>query len=100
VTALRTRIEGLDWDGLRESIDSRGYGLTRPVLGAKECDALIALFDDDSRYRSVIDMRRHRFGSGVYKYFDRPSRSRVRHVVSRIRSGTRHTLGIILHDAE
>lgn len=38
---------------------------------AGEATELIGLFEDGS-FRSVIDMRRHRYGSGVYKYFDYP----------------------------
>ena len=30
------------------------------------------LFGEEDRFRSVIDMRRLRFGSGVYRYFDTP----------------------------
>ena len=31
-----------------------------------------SLFSEKDRFRSVIDMRQVRFGSGVYKYFDNP----------------------------
>jgi hypothetical protein len=30
------------------------------------------MFDDDGLFRSRIDMARHRFGAGVYKYFAEP----------------------------
>jgi uncharacterized protein len=69
---LSRRIENLDWKRLRGSLDERGYAVTPRVLRAGECNDLIDLFDEDPRYRSIIDMRRHRFGSGVYKYFDNP----------------------------
>lgn len=72
MSELSDRIAGLDWAELRREIDEHGYALTPKLLQAGECDDLVALFDEDERYRSVIDMRRHRFGSGVYKYFDRP----------------------------
>ena len=75
---LNERIEKLDWEDLRESLDGRGYAVTPKVLQAGECNDLIGLFDDDGRYRSVIDMRRHRFGSGVYKYVDNPLPAAVR----------------------
>lgn len=75
---LTERIENLNWEDLRESIDERGYAVTPEVLRAGECNDLIGLFDDDARYRSMIDMRRHRFGSGVYKYFDNPLPAPVR----------------------
>ena len=68
---LRDRVEALDWDGLRSDLDERGYAVAPKLLKAGESNDLIDLFDDGG-FRSVIDMRRHRFGSGVYKYFDYP----------------------------
>jgi uncharacterized protein len=68
---LGDRIEALDWDRLRAELDERGHAVAPRVLRAGEARELIGLFDD-GRFRSVIDMRRHRFGSGVYKYFDYP----------------------------
>jgi uncharacterized protein len=68
---LRDRIEALDWDRLRAELDERGYAVAPKVLRAAEANELKGLFEDGS-FRSVIDMRRHRFGSGVYKYFDYP----------------------------
>ena len=72
MSELSERIGRLDWEALRESLDERGYAVTQQVLTARTCDDLIGLFDDDQRYRSIIDMQRYRFGSGVYKYFDHP----------------------------
>ena len=72
MSLLSDRIEDLDWEALRRALDERGYAVTPSILGAGECRELVALFDDDDRHRSVIDMHRYRFGSGVYKYFDNP----------------------------
>jgi hypothetical protein len=62
---------------IREQLDGRGYALTDTVLSAAECRRLIAGFDDDELYRSTIDMQRHRFGSGTYRYFAYPLPSLV-----------------------
>jgi hypothetical protein len=72
MTDIATRIEGLDWDELAARLDTDGFAQTPPVLAAADCKALAAQFDDDARFRSTIDMRRHRFGEGQYKYFDAP----------------------------
>jgi uncharacterized protein len=74
MTELADRIEDLDWEELRSGLDERGWAVTPKLLSASECKELAGLYDDDGngRFRSVIDMRRHRFGSGVYKYFDTP----------------------------
>ncbi len=41
------------------------------MLSPSECGELGGLYDD-GRFRSTIDMARHRFGKGQYRYFDRP----------------------------
>lgn len=41
------------------------------VLDWKQCRALAALYDEDGRFRSTVDMARHRFGDGQYRYFRR-----------------------------
>ena len=68
---LTDRIDALDWAALTASLDERGFAVTPPVLSADECRELAALFDGDG-FRSTIDMARHRFGDGRYRYFDHP----------------------------
>jgi uncharacterized protein len=69
---LADRIDKLDWTQLRRTLDDDGYVVTPKILTAADCRGLIALFDDDQHFRATIDMRRHGFGSGVYKYFSNP----------------------------
>jgi uncharacterized protein len=68
---MTTRIADLDWGELRRDLDERGFAVTAPLLDASECDELAGLFDD-GKFRSTIDMARHRFGDGRYRYFDHP----------------------------
>jgi uncharacterized protein len=70
-TSLPNRVADLDWNELRAQLDERGFAVTAPVLAGKECRALADLFDG-GRFRSTIDMARHRFGDGRYRYFDHP----------------------------
>jgi uncharacterized protein len=64
-------VDALDWAALRAQLDDRGYAITPPILDETECDELAALFDN-GQFRSTIDMARHRFGDGRYRYFDHP----------------------------
>ena len=70
-------IDTLDWHDLRAQLDRQGFALTPQLLGDAECDALARLFDD-GRFRSTIDMARHRFGDGRYRYFDHPLPETIR----------------------
>lgn len=69
--SLRSRVDGLDWDELSAQLDRRGFALTAPLLGGDECEELAGLFDD-GRFRATVEMARHRFGDGRYRYFDQP----------------------------
>lgn len=65
------RIGRLDRDGLQGRLDTEGFAVTEPVLTAGESVDLADLFDSD-RFRSTIEMARHRFGDGRYRYFAHP----------------------------
>jgi uncharacterized protein len=69
--ALADRVDALPWAALRADLDAHGFAVTAPLVTADECTALAALFDE-GRFRSTIDMARHRFGDGRYRYFDHP----------------------------
>jgi len=71
-STIARRAGELDWARIRRDLDERGYAKTPRVLSKDECGALKGLFGEEDRFRSVIDMRRLRFGSGVYRYFDTP----------------------------
>ncbi|HEY6388044.1 MAG TPA: 2OG-Fe(II) oxygenase [Candidatus Acidoferrum sp.] len=70
--AIPPILNALDWAAVEESLSARGYAVTSPLLAAKECAELIALYGDEKRFRSHILMERYRFGIGDYKYFDNP----------------------------
>ena len=66
------RLARLDWAALEAAIEARGFARTAAVLGPAECTCLSALYDEDARFRTRIDMARHGFGRGAYSYFDYP----------------------------
>ncbi|MFD5074867.1 2OG-Fe(II) oxygenase [Streptomyces sp. NPDC058371] len=59
----------VDWAAVTAELDEHGHALTGRVLTADQCHALAALYDEDDRFRTTVDMGRHRFGSGQYRYF-------------------------------
>jgi hypothetical protein len=69
--SIADRIAALDWPGLQARLDEDGFAQTPPILTASERAELAGSFDD-GRFRSTIEMRRHRFGEGTYRYFDHP----------------------------
>jgi hypothetical protein len=70
-STLTDRVDALDWGAARDQLDARGFAVTAPLLDDAERAGLADLFDG-GRFRSTIDMARHRFGDGRYRYFDHP----------------------------
>jgi uncharacterized protein len=65
-------LAALDWAALGATVERDGFAVTPPVLAPADCRALAALFDDDARFRQTVEMARHRFGEGRYRYFAEP----------------------------
>jgi hypothetical protein len=72
MATMRDRLNRLDWSRIEASLWGRGYAKTPPLLTPEECRSLIDLYKEDARFRSRIEMARHRFGEGEYKYFTYP----------------------------
>lgn len=71
-SGLARRVAAADWPALTGELNELGCALTPRLLAPADCRALIACYDEDRRFRSTIDMGRHRFGSGQYRYFADP----------------------------
>jgi uncharacterized protein len=72
------RVDAADWAALADEVDAFGCAVTPPLLTARECGQIASLYEDAGRFRSTVDMARHRFGSGEYRYFGHPLPGLVR----------------------
>lgn len=70
--ALAQRLRAYDWARIAAELDAWGCARLDGLLAPAECDALVALYDDDARFRSRVVMARHGYGSGEYRYFRYP----------------------------
>jgi uncharacterized protein len=64
--------DGTDWETVRADLDRYGCGLTGQLLTTRETARIAGFYPDDARFRATIDMARHRFGEGEYRYFSDP----------------------------
>jgi hypothetical protein len=71
-------VASVDWESVTGELDEYGCALTPRLLTPEQCRDLAALYDQADRFRSTVDMARHRFGSGEYRYFDHPFPEPVR----------------------
>lgn len=67
-----SRVAGADWDAVAASVDDVGCALLPRLLTPAECARIAGLYDEPDHFRATIDMARHRFGQGQYRYFDSP----------------------------
>ncbi|WP_333820008.1 2OG-Fe(II) oxygenase [Ohtaekwangia sp.] len=65
-------INTISWQPLYQSLNEKGYTVIPAVLSPEECQQLKQYYDDDTLFRSTINMQRYRFGKGEYKYFRYP----------------------------
>jgi len=71
-STIAARVGGVDWPAVVRDVDASGCALTPQILSLDECASISGLYDQTERFRATIDMARHRFGSGQYRYFERP----------------------------
>lgn len=64
----RERVEGGDWEAITRDINEYGGALLPQLLTAQEAESFRAMYPQDERFRSTIDMQRYRFGEGQYRY--------------------------------
>ncbi|NKQ28883.1 2OG-Fe(II) oxygenase [Streptomyces galbus] len=66
---IAARVAAQDWAALAAELDAYGSALTGRLLDADACRGISRLFDEPEHFRTTVDMARHRFGSGCYRYF-------------------------------
>ncbi len=66
-----------DWAGVAAHLDAHGWARLDALFSADECGSMVALYEDERRFRSRVQMERHGFGRGEYKYFAYPLPERL-----------------------
>jgi uncharacterized protein len=66
------REDEIDWKRALSHLDERGFAVLPAVLTREICEEIAAIYVDDRRFRSRIEMSRYTFGRGEYKYFNYP----------------------------
>ncbi|ORV99804.1 2OG-Fe(II) oxygenase [Mycobacterium kyorinense] len=72
VNRWRKRVAAADWDAVAAAVDDYGGALLPRLLTRTEAVKLRKLYARDDLFRKTIDMQRHRYGAGEYRYFHAP----------------------------
>ncbi|HZN02647.1 MAG TPA: 2OG-Fe(II) oxygenase [Candidatus Polarisedimenticolia bacterium] len=84
----------VDWTAVRRDLDDLGVARLPTILSSAECDAAIALYGDETRFRKRVVMERLRFGAGEYQYFAAP----LPPLVAQLRAAAYGPLAVIAND--
>ena len=68
----KDRVESGCWDAITAELNEYGGALLPQLLTVEETERIRELYEDDGYFRSTINMARHRFGEGEYRYFKAP----------------------------
>ncbi len=71
-TNYRQRVDGADWAAVVSELDAVGCALLPRLMTGAGASELIQLYDRGDAFRSTINMGRHVFGAGEYRYLARP----------------------------
>lgn len=72
MNSIFSKVNALNWQQLAQEIQVNGYVIVPKFLAENQCQKLIDLYGNTTGYRKIVNMQRHRFGLGEYKYFDYP----------------------------
>ena len=70
--SLERRVENYNWDATGSDLNAFGSAILEKLLTANECYSVASLYANDEHFRSRVNMARHGFGRGEYKYFKYP----------------------------
>jgi hypothetical protein len=70
--AIAERLNNVTWERVETDLDEYGGAVLERLLSSEECEAVAAMYPNDSDFRSRVEMAWHGFGRGEYKYFRYP----------------------------
>lgn len=68
----RDRVESGDWNAITEEVNEYGGALLPRLLSDAETEEFRSMYSRAELFRSTVNMGRHRFGEGQYRYFGLP----------------------------
>ncbi len=66
------RVDSGDWNAITAEVNEYGGALLPQLLTDAETARIRSLYEDDQHFRATVNMGRHRFGQGEYRYFKLP----------------------------
>ena len=74
---MPARLAAIDWREVESGLSERGYAVLPQLLVPATCEHVATVFDEEAPFRRHIQMQRHGYGRGEYKYYGYPLPSLV-----------------------
>ena len=55
---INNKIAALNWEGIAESMNGKGYALVPDLLSMEQCEELVNNYQESGRYRKTVIMER------------------------------------------
>ena len=65
-------LAAFDWQSIGAEVTENGAAVLRNLLPPASCETVATLYDQPNGFRSHVQMARHNFGKGEYRYFAYP----------------------------
>lgn len=72
MTRWKARVSSGDWVAITKEVNEFGGALLPQLVTLAEAKGLRKLYDDDTLFRSTVNMAPKRYGAGQYRYFHAP----------------------------
>jgi hypothetical protein len=69
---FKRSVARLNWPGIESTLDQNGSAVLQRLFTPTQCKQMADLYHQEDLFRTRIDMARHGFGLGEYKYFNYP----------------------------
>lgn len=79
---FKEKLAQLNWSMITQSLHDQGYVVLKNFFTEAQCDVVKNNYDHPTLYRKTVNMQRHRFGLGEYKYFTYP----LPHLIQQLRT--------------
>jgi hypothetical protein len=92
--AADARVSQCDWQKLSAELSGNGCAVIEKLLSPKECREIAAMYPHEQHFRSHVQMARHGFGRGEYRYFNYP----LPHLLGSLRTALYPHLATVAND--
>lgn len=72
MVGIERRVAEIDWERVETQFEQQGFASVEQVINEDMCEKLVSMYDIAPEFRKTVEMARHGFGKGSYRYWHYP----------------------------